>query len=92
MKGTEIGSTMVVANAQFAVQDGRQSRKLDESVCQASQASCPLSAALREGPDVIAVFHDQKSIPVPFRLMRPARPLGWGLAENGTARVNKGGA
>jgi hypothetical protein len=58
VKGAEIGPTTVVANAQFAVQDGRDCRKLHESFREAGQAICPLSTALREEPNCVAVLGD----------------------------------
>ena len=60
-----------------------------DEVIRASELRPKIIAALEAGrtsdlsiqyrlsePDVIAVLCDQKSIPVPFGLMRPARPLG----------------
>ena len=74
MQGSEIRPTTVVANAQFAVQDGRDCRKLHEGLRKAGQAICPFSTAFREQPDVIAILRNQQAIPIPFRLMRPALP------------------
>jgi len=51
VKGKEIGSPAGIANAQFAVQDGRRCRKLLEGHSQAGKATRPLGAASRKQPD-----------------------------------------